>query len=127
MNFPYQVRDGQSYPIIRVTLIHKNLKMIIVALVDSGANLSVFTWDVAKNLGIIVESGKKIFLGGVGGRIMGYEHVVDMELANKSFRAKIVFSREFLVSFNLLGREDVFSRFMICFDEKRKLVELKSS
>lgn len=126
MIYPYQASDDEYYPIVKSSLIYKDNKLVLEALVDSGANISVFGEDVADALGLEIESGKKIYLGGVGGRILGYEHFVDMEIGGEVFRSKVVFSREFLVSFNLLGREGVFDRFMICFDEKRKLVELNS-
>ena len=127
MVFPYQKSNGEYYPIIKTSLIYEDIKLAIAALVDSGANVSVFGADIAESLGIDIESGKKIFLGGVGGRILGYEHNIGMEIAREQFQAKVVFSREFLVSFNLVGRRDVFERFTICFNEKRKQLELKSS
>ena len=127
MVYPYQKSDNHYFPVIKLSLIHKDIKLTIGALVDSGANISIFGADVAESLGINIESGKEVYLSGVGGRILGYEHFVDMEIGGEVFRSKVVFSREFLVSFNLLGREGVFDRFMICFDEKRKQVELQSS
>ena len=125
MVFPYKNTAGQFYPIIKLSLIYQETKFTIEALVDSGANISVFGADIAESLGVKIESGKRIFLGGVGGRILGYEHKIDMELAGKRFNAKVVFSAEYVVSFNLVGRADVFDKFTICFDEARKQLELK--
>jgi len=125
MVYPYQKSHGEYYPVVKLSLIHQETKLIIEALVDSGANISIFSADVAESLGIDIESGKKMFLGGVGGRILGYEHLVEMEIAGRRFSSKVVFSREFLVSFNLIGRESVFDRFIICFNEKRRIVELR--
>jgi len=95
------------------------------ALIDSGATISIFRGDVADYLGIQVEKGKEIFLSGVGGRIKGYIHKLKIETAGKKFFCPIVFSYEFTVSFNLLGREGFFKHFQIVFDEKRKQVSLK--
>lgn len=36
------------------------------ALIDSGATISILKDDVAKALGIIIEEGNEIYLGGVG-------------------------------------------------------------
>lgn len=125
MIFSYQRSNDEYYPIIKLSLIHKDTKLVIATLVDSGANISIFGADVAESLGIDIESGKKIYLGGVGGRILGYEHRIEMELADLHFSVRVVFSREFLVSFNLIGRKDVFDKFTICFNEKRKILELR--
>lgn len=126
MVYPYQKSDNHYFPVIKFSLIHKDSKLTIEALVDSGANISIFGADVAESLGINIESGKEVYLSGVGGRILGYEHVIKFEIDQLVFAAKVIFSREFLVSFNLIGREDVFDKFTICFDEKRKQLELRN-
>lgn len=126
MIYPYKKSDNQFFPVIKLALIHKNTKLTIEALIDSGANISIFNADVAEILGIDVESGKEVYLSGVGGRILGYQHTIQVEIDRKFFLAKLIFSREFLVSFNLIGREGVFNKFTICFDEKKKSVELKN-
>ena len=126
MVYPYQKSDNQYFPLIKLSLIHKDSKLTIGALVDSGANISIFGADVAESLGINIESGKEVYLSGVGGRILGYEHTIKFEIDQLVFAAKVIFSREFLVSFNLIGRRDVFEKFVICFNEKKKQVELES-
>lgn len=125
MVYPYQKSESQYFPVIKLSLIHKNSKLTIEALVDSGANISIFGADVAESLGITIESGKEVYLSGIGGRILGYEHDIEMEIGDEIFHSKVVFSREFLVSFNLVGRTNVFDKFIICFNEKGKEVELK--
>lgn len=94
-------------------------------MIDSGATVSIFREDVAEQLGITIERGKETFLGGVGGRIKGYLHKLDVEISGKKFSCPIVFSREYLVSFNLLGREAVFKKFKIIFEEKKNLLTLE--
>lgn len=125
MVFSYQKSNNRYFPVIKLALLYKNSKLTMDALVDSGANISVFGTDVAESLGINIESGKEVYLSGVGGRILGYEHTIKFEIDQTVFDSKVIFSREFLVSFNLVGREDVFDKFIICFNEKSKEVELK--
>ena len=125
MEFLYQKSGDNYYPVIKLAIISGNEKVILEALVDSGANISVFGEEVAQLLGIEIEKGQKIYLGGVGGRIMGYIHKLKVEAAGKLFNCKMVFSREYKVSFNLIGREDFFKKFIISFDEKNKKVILK--
>lgn len=125
-NFPYQ-RDarGEYFPIIDFFVYHKDRVERTSALVDSGATVSIFREDVAEQLNVIIESGKETYLGGVGGRIKGYLHKLQIEIVNEKFTCPIVFSREYLVSFNLLGREAFFKRFRIVFEEKKNLLMLE--
>ena len=64
----------------------------------------MFKDEVADQLGIKIEGGREIYLGGVGGRIKGYVHTLEVEIAGKNLSV-LWFSHEYLVSFNLLGRE----------------------
>ena len=95
------------------------------ALIDSGATVSIFKEDVALSLGLEIEKGKEIWLGGVGGHIKGYLHELKVEVAGKRFVCPVVFSYEYLVSFNLLGREAFFNNFKITFEENKNLLKLK--
>ncbi|MDP3724791.1 MAG: retropepsin-like aspartic protease [bacterium] len=124
--FPYQRNSvGDSFPVIDLLVSKNNRAARIFALVDSGATVSIFREDVAEQLGVTIESGKETFLGGVGGRIKGNIHKLDVEIAGKKFSCPIVFSREYLVSFNLLGREAVFNQFKIIFEENNNLLTLE--
>ena len=108
-------RQGQYFPIIPLALsVQGSEKINTLDLIDSGATVSVFK----------MERGKEIFLGGVGGRIKGYIHELDVRVAEKNLKLPVVFSHEYFVSFNLLGRTSFFDQFKITFDEKKKIVEL---
>lgn len=124
--FPYQSDPhGNIFPIIPLSITFADAKQEFYALIDSGATVSVFRAEVADELGIAIERGKEIYLGGVGGKIKGYIHVLKVEIAGKKFSCPIVFSREYLVSFNLLGRGAVFKKFKIIFEEKKNLLILE--
>ena len=126
MNFPYQKSSsGDYFPVISLLVSHKDRMVRIHTLIDSGATVSIFKQDVAEQLNIPIESGKEIFLGGVGGRIKGYIHTLEVEIAGRKFLCPIVFSREYTVSFNLLGREAFFKQFRIIFEEKKNLLTLE--
>lgn len=124
--FSYQKNSsGQFFPIIPVTLSFRKKKADTSALIDSGATISIFQDDLAKDLGIEIESGREIFLGGVGGRIKGYMHRLNTEIAGKKIFLPLVFSHEYLASFNLLGRNAFFEKFLIVFNEKKKELKLE--
>lgn len=117
-SFPYYFNGSDYFPIIPVVFIVGKKRIRSQALVDSGATISIFGEETASSLGIDIETGKRTILGGVGGRIVGYIHNVKVRIAGKEFLCPIVFSHEYLVSFNLLGREAIFRQFKIIFEEK---------
>jgi len=118
--------NGQTYfPAIPVLFLIAEKRVRSLALVDSGATISIFNEETADSLGIEIEKGKKTVLSGVGGRIVGYIHKLRVKIAEKEFICPIVFSREYLVSFNLLGRQAFFKKFRIVFEEKKNLLRLE--
>ena len=125
VKFPYTAKAERQYPLIDIALARGRKSLLVKALVDSGASFSVFRPEIAEFLGVSVEKGKAFYLEGIGGRILGYLHILNARVGSKSFRCKIVFSREFTVSFNLLGRDNFFEKFLITFDEKKKNIILQ--
>lgn len=125
--FLYLEKDRQFFPIIDITLKKGRQELNLKALIDSGASFSVFRPEVAEELGIVLEQGKKVYLTGIGGRILGYVHNVALKIGGHVFMCKIVFSPEFTVSFNLLGRNNFFLPFTISFFEKNRRVVVRTS
>ena len=124
--FPYREdARGLLFPVFPVRFNIGETRVDSSALIDSGATVSIFKADVASHLGLKIETGKEIWLRGVGGHIKGYLHEVEIEIANRKFVCPIVFSREYLVSFNLLGRQEFFKRFRIVFEEKQNRLKLE--
>lgn len=124
--FPYQLFKGNFYPLINLFIHNKGglAKRKILALIDSGASMSIFQPDMAEKLGIKIESGKPISLQGIGGEIKGYVHTLTLEISQKTINCPIVFSRQYKVSINLLGRESFFHAFQITFNESKKQLSL---
>jgi len=123
--FSYLRKGNQYFPVIDVELRHGRVALRLKALVDSGASLSVFRAEVAEYLGIRIEKGKPIYLTGIGGRILGYLHTLPVRVGSTRFRCKIVFSKEFTVSLNILGRDNFFQPFLITFAERRRQLILR--
>lgn len=122
--FSYFEKDGQWFPIAEVVLKKSRKEIRVKALIDSGASFSVFHPEVAEYLDIQIERGKKIYLTGIGGRILGYLHTLPLTLGMTTFPCKIIFSPEFTVSFNLLGRDNFFVPFIISFLEKKRKLRI---
>jgi len=92
----------------------------MLALLDSGADYSLFSLEVAEKLGIKKEGGKKIFLQGVvSEQFPGYLHKVPVQIEGVRFNCKIVFSK---VKTALLGRDNFFLPFLITFNEKSQKI-----
>ena len=122
VNFPYQKNAlGDFFPIIELSVAYRKEAVKINTLVDSGATVSVFRPQVAQFLSLPINKCKEIFLGGVGG-IKGYLHNLELGIADKKLVVPVVFSYEYTVSFNLLGREGIFKNFQILFKEKEHVV-----
>jgi len=123
MKFPYLSFKGRLLPIIPIRL--KGKEWISVdAYVDSGASFSIFHAWIAEALGLRLEEGEKEYvIVGDGSQIPVYSHLIRIQLAGKEFEAKIGFSRRLGIGFNLLGRDSIFDRFKICFNDKEATVE----
>lgn len=126
LKFSYRKQRGVYYPIIEIKAKTFKNEIGVKALVDSGASFSVFRPEIANYLGIKIEQGKPIYLTGIGGRILGYLHEIDVSVNREDFfKCKIVFSKEYTVSLNILGRDNFFLPFLITFAERKKQVILK--
>lgn len=92
--------------------------------VDSGATYSIFKTQEAERLGINFKHGHMVMVTvGDGGLILVYLHYLNIEIGNNKINAAVGFSEKLGVSFNLLGRQDIFDKFQICFrDIKRKII-----
>lgn len=94
------------------------------AYVDTGASYSLFPADVAEVLGFNLEEGElHEMVVGDGNTLKVYVHKIMISLAGKEFIASIGFSKGMGVGFYIIGRKDIFEKFVVCFNEKDKFVE----
>lgn len=120
--FPYVRFHGQAYPLIPITLRYKNKGVNTFALLDSGASMSVFRPEIAKALKLPVKSNSNARLTtGTGGVDIGLTKL-GVQVGKTKFNARIGFSKNYVASFNILGREGFFHRFSICFNELMRTV-----
>lgn len=120
--FPYVRFHGQSYPLIPISLRYKNKGVNTFALLDSGASMSVFRPEIAKALRLPKRAaGEARLATGTGGVDIGYTKL-EVKVGKTKFMAKIGFSKNYVASFNILGREGFFHRFSICFNELMRTV-----
>ena len=119
IEFSYKVDRGVASPIIPVEI----NGVILDAYVDSGAFFSVFSAEDAPIAGINFQLGKKShIMVGDGSLIPVYFHILPIKIGPISFQANIGFSPKLGIGFNLIGRKDIFTRFIVIFnDTKRKI------
>lgn len=86
------------------------------ALVDSGSSICIFTSQLARVLGLSLQSGEKGFTVGVSGeRSVIYYHRLALHVAGEVLRVRVAFS-EHLPLPGLLGRSGFFDHFRVIFD-----------
>ena len=120
MKFSYKFFRNAYYPVIPLTLAHKEKRVNTSALVDSGATISIFNSSTGSELGMDVESGEKRIFQGVSAKLIGYVHTMTMVIEGEEIQCKVAFSGELGTSFNLIGREGIFDKFLITFNESRR-------
>ena len=124
MQFPYaKIKPNVFGPIVKVEILGESW-LEFEAFVDTGASFSIFHADVAKLLNIKYWRSKPVFVTvGDGVSIPVYEHRLKVRFSEKEFFATIGFSARLGVGFNLIGREDFFEQFRICFNDREKVLE----
>ena len=123
MKFPYLEFEGKYFPIVPIKI--KGIEWVeFQAFVDSGAGYSIFKTSAAEILGLDIEKGYKEFVKiGDGSFIEVFSFKLPIVIAGMEFGAKIGFSRGLGVGFHIIGRQDIFTRFKVCFDDAEKHVE----
>jgi hypothetical protein len=124
LNFPYIFLEGRYLPIVPIEL--EGVEWVeLHAFVDSGASYSIFHSDVAEILGIdFVKGEKNLMKVGDGIQIPVYSHNINVRFNEKEFIAKIGFSDKLGIGFDILGREGFFDRFIICFDDRKRVLKV---
>lgn len=106
----------------------KNVKGMwtrFLAYVDSGAALTILTREDAYRLGINLTRGKSIDLHGISGAIPAYTHNCQIKIADRILKVKIAFSTSNETP-RLIGREGIFDKFEVCFNDKKKIVNFSN-
>ena len=99
-----------------------------IFLIDSGAAITLLPATDAEALGLKLEAGEKILISGITNRnLLGYRHIISLIINGFSLKSiPVVFSKQNDTP-RVLGREGVFPRFGILFDEAKKRIILLES
>ena len=124
MEFPY-LKDstGHFAPIVYLQVWSGDRWLYLQAYVDSGASWTIFHSDIAQLLGIRLSHAKRRYMAlGNGSVIPIYLHRVRVRFAGVECSVPAGFSDALRVGFNLLGRAGVFDRFVMCFNDRARLL-----
>ncbi len=124
VEFPY-LKDaaGHYAPIVYVQVWTGNRWLYLQTYVDSGASWTIFHVDVAQLLGVKLSRTKRRYMSlGNGSVLPVYLHPIRVRFAGEEFTVPAGFSDALKVGFNLLGRAGFFDRFVICFNDRTRLL-----
>ena len=108
MRYSYIKLRGKYLPIIPLKIKGEEGWIIYDAFVDSGAGYSIFQSDVAEDINLKLEEGKKEYVTiGDGSLIIVYTHQLEIQIADEEFEAMVGFSRRLGIGFNIIGRKDI--------------------
>ncbi len=147
MKFPYvkfktKTPEGGDYvsfrPVIPIEVRYGDRSLRYMALLDSGADVSMFHAELAEPLGIELQSGTEMFFYGVGhGRSSGYLHHVEIGVGGWWVTCQVAFCSDMIrkdpsdpdrtqgLLYGILGQEGFFEQFNVKFDRSVKEIELK--
>ncbi|MDP2669323.1 MAG: retropepsin-like aspartic protease [bacterium] len=123
--FSYGIRfqeDGHLdiFPAAEVSIFGKKGEGLRAMLhLDSGATTSVLPLNDATAIGIKIDFNKKILVRGFTGEsIYGYKQIVSVALGTIKIKIPVIFADAMVP--RILGREGIFPKFAILFDEARR-------
>ncbi|MCE4623550.1 MAG: retropepsin-like domain-containing protein [Caldisphaeraceae archaeon] len=127
VEFRYIEYYGRNYPLVPLRLLGSNGKLLVYALVDSGATISLFHRSIAEYAGIELGDAKPVYLAGVGGYVKALlKRRVDIEIEGIGrLMIPIAFTEYIASDIMILGREGFFESLKITFREKDKVVALE--
>lgn len=124
--FRYKLAAGRLSPMVSAGVQLGRAWQPLELYLDSGAAYTILGPKVAQDLGFDWSGGSKVFVQvGDGSHIPVYLHRLGMQIGPARFKATVGFSDKLGVGFHLLGRQDVFERFRICFHERGKVVSFQ--
>lgn len=98
---------------IPIKLQHGNLTIPTTAKVDPGAEVCLFSNEIAYALDIKVEAGLPILLDSLGGQLEAFGHEVVIHTFDFSFPSFVYFAKEPGLRRNLLGRHGWLRQFKV--------------
>jgi hypothetical protein len=129
LKLPYQLHAEHGLvPLCEVVLIGRTRRVLIRAVIDSGATHPFFLKSHAEDAGLDVSKGRPFPVTFGGSTTEGRLLDVYLEISGRRLRAEAVFVDDIKLGYSLLGRRTVFNQFReVAFIERSKspCVELR--
>jgi hypothetical protein len=122
--FEYAKVDEKEYPLIPISLRHGSQELTTLALIDSGATISVFRSEIAEALEMDWRKGEEMLLQSANAKFVAYVNKIKVGIEDTQLTLKIAFTEELATSFNILGRQGFFESFIVEINERNKIVKL---
>lgn len=129
MKFRYARYGTVLRPVVPIKLKFKNQEIGYHVLVDSGADMCLFSAEIGEAIGIDVKKGKQNIVVGVGGKqSIYYLHKVNIEIGGWEYEIEAGFMYNVVgnvMQYGLVGQKGFFDIFIIKFDLLKEEIELK--
>lgn len=132
MNYPYAALPGDpsgtKRPLIPVSFVHKNKATLpILCLVDSGADYSYLSWEIAEMLDInLNKSIPRTSFGINGSPFICFPSEITMEFGGVQLEIPVHFSRNLTKEFPcILGQEGFFNKAKITFERYKWNLDIR--
>jgi hypothetical protein len=125
---PFPRRTSVSRPVVPIALINGSQRVRYLALIDSGADYCIFHAEIGEQIGLEIESGKRLsFFGSSGQEQSAFFHEIKLEIGGHEVTCFAGFSHELQsLPYGILGQVGFFDSFKITFDYEREKIELQS-
>lgn len=120
--FYFEKKKVFAFPAIELSLSKENSQkeFSFLVLVDSGAEISLFTKSDAELLGLSLARGEAVEIGSASGdKFLAFKHTLVIKIRDKQFKVKVAFSSRDDTP-RLLGRDPIFNYFFVIFDNEKQ-------
>ena len=118
IRFPYRRYRGGPAPIIPIQIRTGKRWRTVWTYVDSGAAYSILTVTEARRLGLMRVKARRVAVTTSGGSTQKISlHRLWVKLEGERISVTFGVPRGFDINFNLLGRRDLFRRYVVSFDD----------
>jgi len=111
----HQGREVRYVPLVSADLHHAKRHIRVRALLDSGAEHTIFSTQVAQALGIEIPWERRVMLRGISGTIPGYLATVELQLGTSRWTTDAIFADGIAADSGLLGQLGFFQFFTVTF------------
>lgn len=129
MIFSYkEITPHISRPIIPLILKTSGMFILYEGLVDSGADYSIFSLEIAQKLGIKLSNKKEAHFLGVGkDEVKGFFSAVELRIGDVSYQAKVIFAEISDFGHGILEQKGFFDHFDVRLSYQKQMIELESA